>query len=133
MEIKSFEDLVLVAKQQPNPQRLLMLYAKANAIKAKSEDGQPGGTLAPIMCVDKTPDEITSFASLVEEADSINKNWDFIFVAGMSGLGGQPPTSDDAEPLLKTMTNDLANGHMKMENFLIFDRNQSPVFINKID
>jgi len=133
MEIKNFDDLIVAAAQQPDSQRLLMLYAKADMVDEKSNGEQPGGTITPVMCVDKTPEEISSFASLVEEADAINKNWDFIFVAGMSGQNGNAPTSEEAEPILTEMTNALANGYMKMDNFLIFDREQAPIFINKID
>ena len=132
MEINNFEDFLTAAKEQSTPQRLLMLYAKSQAIPTKSEIGQPGGTITPVMCVDKTPQEIPSFVSLKEEADSINKNWDFIFVTTMSGQPGKPPTSEEAAPHLEDMTNDLANGRLKMEKYLIFDRNQDPVIINKM-
>ena len=132
MEITNFEDLLIAAKGQTTPQRLLMLYAKSQVIPTKSEAGQPGGTLTPVMCVDKTPQEIPSFKSLIEEADSISESWDFIFVTTISGQAGQPPTSEDAAPHIKDMTDDLANGRMRMEKFLIFDRNQKPVFINKM-
>jgi len=57
----------LAAKQQPEPQRLLFLFLKASLPEDHGEEeadrfhsGQ-GGALQPIMCVDKTADELGSW------------------------------------------------------------------------
>ncbi len=43
------------------------------------------------MCVDKLPEELTTFAALKAEADSIEKNWNFVFIASLSGENGMTP------------------------------------------
>lgn len=78
------------------------------------------------MCVDKLPDEVSDFASLVREADDIAKNWDFMFIASLSGDKGIAPTSEDAEPYLTKMTNDVMSGH-NIARSVVFDRKQNPV------
>jgi len=65
--ISSFADLLREARQQPEPQRLLFVFAGA----ALPDDSTPeqrrryaagaGGALVPLMCVDKAPDELRSF------------------------------------------------------------------------
>ena len=64
MEITSFDDLLHAASAQPEPQRLLFVFAGVelpdDATPAQRERfaaGQ-GGALVPMMCVDKRPEEI---------------------------------------------------------------------------
>ena len=83
-----FSDLISMAKEQAEPQRLLFLFAKPESSKSKNNKISRGH-LAPIMCVDKLPDEIESFEKFSREADSIEKSWQFIFVAGLSGQNGE--------------------------------------------
>ena len=65
MDISSFDDLLQAARMQPEPQRLLFVFAAVElpddatpAQRARFEAGQ-GGALVPLMCVDKRPEEIT--------------------------------------------------------------------------
>ena len=74
MNISSFDDLLRAARQQPEPQRLLFVFAQAvlpddstPEQRAGFEAGQ-GGALTPLMSVDKTPEELGTFAALVEES-----------------------------------------------------------------
>ena len=74
MDISSFDDLLQAARMQPEPQRLLFVFAAVElpddatpAQRARFEAGQ-GGALVPLMCVDKTPQELASFDVLVAEA-----------------------------------------------------------------
>ena len=67
MTIANFDDLLRAATEQPEPQRLLFVFATAGVDadataeqKARFEAGQ-GGTLTPLMCVDKLPGELASF------------------------------------------------------------------------
>ncbi len=61
MTISSFDDLLQAARAQPEPQRLLFVFAgvelpddpTANQ-RQRFEAGQ-GGALVPLMCVDKRP------------------------------------------------------------------------------
>lgn len=120
--ISSFSELLKAAHEQEQPQRLLFLFAKAET------DGKNAqrGTLSPLMCVDKLPEEIESFAALAQEADGISKEWDFVFVVGLSGANGKAPSSDDAAPYLNKMTNDLVTGR-SIAQYAVFDRNEHPV------
>jgi hypothetical protein len=40
--------------------------------------------LEPIMCVDKTLDELSNFTDLVTESESIEPNWQLVLVACLS-------------------------------------------------
>ncbi len=128
MEIHNFDDLVQVAKQQPEPQRLLFLFAKAES-ESTTETGQERGTIAPVICVDKLPSELSSFQDLVSEADTFKKDWTFVFIAALPGIAGKEPTSEEASPHLEQMTNSIANG-MNIHQYLIFDRSGTPVTLN---
>ena len=64
MDISSFDDLLHAARLQPEPQRLLFVFVGVElpddatpAQRARFEQGQ-GGALVPLMCVDKTPQEL---------------------------------------------------------------------------
>ena len=74
MEITSFDDLLHAARAQPEPQRLLFVFAGVelpdDATPAQRERfaaGQ-GGALVPMMCVDKRPEEIASFQMPADDA-----------------------------------------------------------------
>ncbi len=131
--ISNFEQLLVAATEQDQPQRLLFLFAKAEGSsdskkKKKKKNDEQHGTLSPVMCVDKLPEEIESFKTLSEEADSISKDWDFVIAVGLSGKDGVAPTVDEAEPFLNKMTNDLSSGQ-SMAQYVIFDREENPVMI----
>ena len=77
MNIAHFDDLLAAARQQPEPQRLLLVFATAELPAdstpeqaARFEAGQ-GGALVPLMCVDKTPEEVVSFTTLAEESQPV--------------------------------------------------------------
>ncbi|WP_372771144.1 ribonucleotide reductase subunit alpha [Pseudoalteromonas sp.] len=123
--ISKFSDLQEMANEQPDPQRLLFLFAEVNS-ESKKHKSQQKGTITPVMCVDKLPNEVSDFASLVSEADDIAKNWDFMFIASLSGDKGIAPTSKDAEPYLTKMTNDVMSGH-NIARYVVFDRKENPV------
>jgi len=130
--ISKFSDLLDMATTQDEPQRLLFLFAQAdgnNSAKSnKKKNKAQKGTITPVMCVDKLPQEIDSFDSLVSEADDINADWNFILVAGLSGKNGQAPSSDDADPYLNQMVNGLASGE-DLSRYIIFDREQNPIMM----
>ena len=122
-----FNDLLEMTKQQPEPQRLLFLFAQTEDTKGKIKKHQRG-SISPVMCVDKLPEELSDFASLKKEADSVSKDWNFMFVAGLSGTDGKAPSSDDAEPYLNKMTNDLANGQ-DLSRYVVINRDEQPIEI----
>ena len=88
------------------------------AERAAFEKGQ-GGALVPQMCVDKSPDELSSFEQLKEEAAGFGQPWGMVFAAAMSGSAGKPPTSADADAPLQKMVESIRQG--RIQNFIPFD------------
>lgn len=134
MEISSFDDLLQAACMQPEPQRLLFVFAAVEltddatpAQRAAFEAGQ-GGALVPLMCVDKTPQELASFDDLVAEAHQFTApghDWAMVFAAAMSGTLSKPPTSADAEAPLQLMVDSIKGGQHSA--YIPFDRQGQPV------
>jgi len=131
VSISSFEDLLRAARQQPEPQRLLFVFMGAEL----PEDSTPeqrqrfaagaGGALVPLMCADKSPDELTTFAALAEESRLFGAEWTMVFVAGLAGQGGRALTHDDAEVPLQRMVDAIKAG--SHGSFIPFDRSGQPV------
>ena len=118
MNITTFDDLLLAARHQTDPHRLLLDFASAELPSdstpeqaALIEAGQ-GGALAPLMCVDKTPAEIDSFASLAAEAQQFGQPWSLVFAAAMVD-------GPDAEAPLQRMVEDIKRG--AIGNYLPFN------------
>ncbi|MBL4911332.1 MAG: ribonucleotide reductase subunit alpha [Alteromonadaceae bacterium] len=126
--IKLFKDLLKMTAEQDQPQRLLFLFANADAENPKKSKKHQHGTVTPVMCVDKLPEELSTFATLVKEADAIEKNWNFIFIASLNGENGAAPSTDDAEPYLNKMTHDIESGH-EIGRYVIFDREENAIEI----
>ena len=119
-----FKDLLEKTTEQAVQQRLLFLFAQTEAKNPKKSKKHQQGTITPVMCVDKLPSEITTFAALVKEADSIEKNWNFVFIASLGGSEDQAPTTDEAEPYLNKMTHDVESGN-NIERYVVFDRDEN--------
>ena len=81
MMISSFDDLLLAACEQPQGQRLLLVFAAAELpddATPEQRDGfaqGAGGALVPIMCVDQTPEEIGNFERLMQQAGQFETPW----------------------------------------------------------
>ena len=134
MNISSFDDLLRAARQQPEPQRLLFVFA--NAVlpddstpeqRARFQAGQ-GGALTPMMSVDKSPEELGTFAALVEESRQSGPDWAIVFVASLSGRGGRAPTSEDADQSLQRMIESIKGG--SFGSFIPFDRQGQPMLFD---
>lgn len=115
MTISTFDDLLQAARSQPDPQRLLFVFAGAelpdDATLEQREGfaaGQ-GGALVPLMCVDKRPDELGSFSALVAEASQFGHDWRIVFAAALSG-SDRSPTAEDAEKPLERMVEAIKRG-----------------------
>ena len=129
--ISSFDDLLRAARQQPQPQRLLFVFAGAS-VSADSTPEQrarfaanAGGELTPLMCVDKAPEELRDFAALVEESNQFGNDWAIVFVAGLDGRDGLAPTSAEAEAPLQRMVEAIKTG--SLGSLLPFDRGGRPL------
>jgi len=130
--IKIFKDLLTMTSEQEQPQRLMFLFANAEATNTKKSKKHQRGTISPVMCVDKLPSELTNFSSLVKEADAIEKNWNFVFISSLSGENNLAPTTDEAEPFLNKMANDIETGN-NIGRYVIFDRDENPIELESND
>ena len=124
--ISSYTDLLNAANAEPQPQRLLFVFCRAElpddasvTEKADFANGE-GGALTPVVCVDKMPDEVSDFAALVDESRQTGQAWDVVFVAAMSGRGGMAPSTDEAKQPLTMMVESVRLGHVG--NYLPLDR-----------
>lgn len=131
MTISSFDDLLRAARRQTEPQRLLFVFCAAGlpddataGQRTRFQAGQ-GGTLTPLMCVDKVPEALASFDALVEEARSFGQPWDIVFAAAMSGAAGRPPSPQQAEVPLQRMVASIEAG--RIGGLLPFDTAGMPV------
>lgn len=125
MNIENFNDLLVMARAQPTSQRLLFVFVGVEL----PEDATPeqrtdfeaghGGALVPLMCVDKTPQELESFASLQSEATQFDKPWALVFAAALSGTGSSAPTSADADSPLQAMIEAIKRGDI--DGYIPFD------------
>ncbi|WP_297829420.1 ribonucleotide reductase subunit alpha [Thermomonas sp.] len=126
MELASFDDLLTAARQQPEPQRLLFVFARVelpeNATAAQRErfERREGGTISPCLCVDKAPHEIAGFAALKAESATTGQEWDMVFVGSLDGRGGIAPSADEAAQPLRFMVNAINDG--RVSDFAAFDR-----------
>lgn len=125
MNISSFDDLLQAARYQPLPQRLLFVFAAVELPdgstpqqRADFEAGH-GGALVPLMCVDKSPQELDSFDVLVQEAAQFGRPWAMVFAAALSGSPGEPPTTEAAEQPLERMVEAIKQGDIG--NYIPFD------------
>jgi hypothetical protein len=131
MDIGNFDDLLRAARAQPEPQRLLFVFAAAELPedsspeqRARFEAGE-GGALVPLMSVDKDPDDLDSFAGLEEESRQFAGDWTLVFVAGLPGRDGRAPTSAEAGRSLERMIESVKAGSFGA--YLPFDRHGQPV------
>ena len=101
---------------QPDPQRMLYVFTKAELpgehTEGQQEDfkSRKGGSLTPVMCVDKLASNAGSFASLVEESRQMGQEWDLVFVACMSATSDLATESDEANEPLKEMIKSIQVG-----------------------
>ncbi len=133
MNISGFDDLLRAALEQPEPQRLLFVFADVELPddstpeqRADFHAGQ-GGALVPLMSVDRKPEELGTFAALVEESRQFGRDWAIVFVAALSGRGGCAPTGAEIDRSLEQMTEAIRVG--SFGSFMPFDRLGQPVLI----
>jgi hypothetical protein len=131
MHISSFEDLLIAARQQAEPQRLLFVFAGAELAddstpeqRARFEAGE-GGSLAPLMAVDMAVDELAGFDALELEARQFGKDWVIVFVAALSGQDGACATGDAVTRALDQMMESIRQG--RLSAYIPFDRQGRPV------
>jgi len=78
--------------------------------------------------VDKTPEELGTFAALVEESRRFGPDWAIVFVASLPGRDGRAPTSKEADQSLQRMLESIKAG--SIGSFIPFDRRGEPVLLS---
>ena len=114
---------------------MLFVFLKASLPKDYNEEeksnflsGQ-GGALEPVMCVDKSLDELADFSDLVKESEKMEQEWHIVLVASLSGKNGVAPDSIEAERSMKMMMETVEHGG-DLSKFMAFDRSGEPVRFN---
>jgi hypothetical protein len=129
MDISNFDDLLQAARQQPQPQRLLLVFAGATLPdhatpeqRAQFEAGE-SGELSPLMCVGKDPAVLASFDALLAEAAEATSGgpaWALVFAAALSGRDGLPPSDAQVDAALETLVEAVRTGDLA--RLIPFDR-----------
>ena len=133
--LESFADLLDMARAEHDTPRLLFVFAAAelpadaDAQQQASFAKGEGGALAPVLCVDKAPDEIESFAELEAESRRTNTNWDIVFVAALPGRAGIAPNADEAVQPMCLMVEAIKSG--RIAEFLAIDRSGNLVELSR--
>lgn len=131
MMMNDFQQLLQAAGEQAEPQRLLFVFARADLPESPTDDQRDrrdrreGGTLSPVLCVDKLPTEVPSFQALASESTTTGVEWDMVFVAAMDGRAGFAPTTDEATRPLRLMVTAINDG--QIGRFAAFDRSGEPI------
>jgi hypothetical protein len=131
MDESHFGFLLHAAKTQPEPQRLLfvfaaaMLPADANADQQARFEAGEGGELEPVMCVDKDPRALTTFDALVAESRHAEKRWHVVFVAGLSGTNRSAPSELQTNRALHEMVDAVRHG--TIGRFAAYDLHGAPL------
>lgn len=127
-----FEQLLTLANQQPDPQRLLFVFLKAvlptesSAEELERFEASQGGQLQPMMCVDKALSELTTFDALVEESKETGKDWQIVLIAALAGKNGVAPSSKEAEEALDTMLK-VVQGGGDLAKFMALGHDGAPI------
>lgn len=133
INIANFDDLLQAARQQAQPQRLLMVFTSAelpdDCTPQQRQDFEAGhgGALVPAMYADKAPEEIQSFAALKLESGQFQSQWHVVFVASLSGFNNTPPSSTDVEQTLERMVESVKLG--ALDNMVAFDTSGNAIML----
>lgn len=132
--IESFDELIALARAEPDPARLLTVLVKAEvAYRRQRDTAEPmvdEGCLVPVMVRDWPVTTSLSLAEITKTADAVESSWQFLMTAVMPGRSGQPPSSAACEPHLERMARALMIGE-GLQDFIFFDRTGEPVSIHK--
>ncbi len=133
MHISNFDDLLTAARNQSTAQRLLFVFT-AIELPADSTEQQRadfaagrGGAFTPLMCVDRSPQEVHSFTELCREATQFDQPWRMVFAAALSGTAGCPPSEPAIAMALQRMVDDVKEG--RLGAYIPFDTHGEPVQI----
>ncbi len=126
MTISCFDDLLSAARQQHQPQRLLLVFANAelptdctDTQRQEFESGA-GGALVPAVCVDKGANEVGHFEDLIRESKQFKVNWQILFASTMNELSDWQVTDLSVQAALQGMVESVKRG--ALANMIAFDR-----------
>ena len=134
VQIKDFSTLLEATRQQQETFQMLFVFAKSALPPEHTEEEAErfksghGGELTPMMCVDKTPDELTDFKALALEAEKVFIDWQMVFCGALPGGIGAPPSKEAIDDALKNMVQAIQFGG-DMSGYLIFDKNGGSIRI----
>lgn len=135
IDIINYETLLMVGRQQPEPQRFLFVFLQVSLPEEHKKDQAQrfhlgkGGELQPIMCVDKDLEELSNFADLVTESEQMGQDWTMVLIACLNGRNGISPGPEEAENALNMMVQTVQNG-ADLSKYLAFDRNGELIQFN---
>ncbi len=133
VSIANFDDLLNAARQQEQPQRLLFVFVTtelpddATPEQRKNFEANQGGALAPIMFADKSPNDISGFADLLQESEQFKHNWRIVFVSSLSGIVGNEPSAPAINHWLEIMVANVKAG--LLGGYIPFDRDGEIIVI----
>lgn len=129
-----FQQLLSAALAQTQPQRLLFVFAAAELPedatpeqRRRFEAGQ-GGALAPLACVDKSPQEMTGWDALVAESRTASGPWQVVFIAALDGQAGLAPAPAAVDSALAAMVENVRQGRFR--GYLALDTAGEPLIFS---
>lgn len=131
IRLSSFDDLLTAARAQPAPQRLLLVFARiglpddATAEQRESFEAGRGGALTPVMCVDKDPAALPSFAALAADAEATGQAWSVVFATVLDARDGIDLSAAQVEHAMTQMIDAIGNG--RIQPFALFDKAGRPL------
>ncbi|MDF2465884.1 MAG: hypothetical protein K0Q43_4119 [Ramlibacter sp.] len=129
-----FNQLLKAAAAQPDPQRLLFVFAQAELPEGATDDQKKnflagkGGALTPLACVDKAPADLTTFDALVEESRQACPPWQVVFIAALAGQDGKPPSSALVDSALQAMVDAVKAG--RLGNYMALSPSGEPLVLS---
>lgn len=117
--IATFDDLLQAAGSQSAPQKLLLIFlgaelpADATPEQRAGFHAGHGGALVPLMCVDKQPGELASFAALSTEADAMHSGWQLVLAGALAGQQGQWPSDQAVDEVFQRWLAQIQSGQME--------------------
>ncbi|HSW05006.1 MAG TPA: ribonucleotide reductase subunit alpha, partial [Aquabacterium sp.] len=97
----------------------------ATPAQRESFEAGRGGALEPLACVDKRVEDLGSFEDLVLESRQASPPWQVVFIAGLPGVDGQPPTPEMIDSALDAMVESVRTG--SFGGFLALDPAGAPL------
>lgn len=121
MNIENFDDLLHAARVQPEPQCLLLVFARVDlpensseSERANFEAGQ-GGALVPTMSVDLPHARLAAldgFEALRAEADQHSTDWVMVLAGALGGRAGRAPDGATIRDALDRLVQRVSMGDL---------------------